>query len=783
MDELKMWYELPAKEWNEALPLGNGRLGGMVFGKINYERIQLNQDSVWSGGPADRNNRSALKSLDTIRKLVFSGRTKEAEKLAMLALTGTPESQRHYEPLGDLNIYFLERGTVTDYRRQLSLNDGIAVTEYIQGGCTCKREVFISHPDQVMAVRLEFSRPYEEIWVQVSRGVANKEDIHLEDKTLVHPVAFQGYAGSFRGNGKDCIAIEGGTGGAGRTGKGIEYCLMARAIPEGGSLEQTGDYLVIRGTPAVTLLLAAATTFYDKDPFLACSELIHQAKQYPYRQLKQRHVQDHARLFDRVCLTLSGSGDYEAVPTDQRLRAAAEGADDKGLVSLLFQFGRYLAIAGSRPGSMATNLQGIWNDLMLPPWDSKYTININTQMNYWPVEICNLSECHQPLFDLLERMAKNGKRTARIMYGCRGSMAHHNTDIWADTAPQDSVNTATFWPLGMAWLCMHLWEHYEFTLDRDFLKKAYPVIQQAALFFLDFLVEDENGRLVCGPSISPENLFVTEDGARAALCMGASLDQQLVGDLFECYLTMNRLLQLEDRYAKMVESAHGRLKKACVGEKGQIQEWDREYAEWEPGHRHFSPVYSLYPGSGFNPKDTPELFKAAENTLNHRLEGGGGSEGWSQAWAVNLLARLYRGEDALKSLRKFMQTSLYPNLLNGGRVFQIDGNFGMTSGIAEMLLHSHLREIHLLPALPADWATGSVKGLRARGGYEVDIFWENGRLKEAVLSASADGICKLRTNAGIAVTVDGHGADAVRLEENLIQFRAEAGRQYHVYVR
>ena len=730
-----LWYTEPARSWIEAVPLGNGRMGAMISGDPFKGQIQMNEESIVYGGPLDRINPDAGKYFQEIRKLVLEGKIQEAQKLELFALSGTPQSERPYQTMCDVNYTIEhENGEIRDYRRELDLEKGVAATTFSHNGTKYGMRCLISEKEDLLAA---------EFWTDQKKG--------LDMSVLITRGRFYNCAGKA---GKDSIYIDGDLGKG-----GSDFCIQARAVTEGGSVEVIGEHLVIRNASRVILYVNGVTTFpYRKkriaDPYSYLTQQLASYTAEDFDRILAEHERDHSEIYDRSVLKLKEEPELEKLPTDQRLERLREGHKDSGLAALYYGYGRYLLMASSRPGGLPANLQGIWCEKLEPIWDSKYTININTEMNYWPAEICNLSMCHEPLFDLLERMVENGRKTAKEMYGCRGFVAHHNTDIWADTAPQDLALAASYWVMGGAWLATHIWKHYRYTMDREFLERMMPVLEEGVLFFRDFMIEDQGEMVVC-PSVSPENTYYQADGTTGSACAGCTMDTGILKDIFYAYLEGHRILGKKASQESWVQETLGRLPSYRTGKYGQLLEWREDYEEWEPGHRHFSHLYPLFPSNQINEYDTPELVNACERSLERRMEAGGGHTGWSCAWLINLYARLQKGDKAEQYINYLLCRLTAPNLFDLHPpleripgipwVFQIDGNFGGACGIAQMLLQSHLDEIFLLPALPENWKEGSVTGLCAEGGFVVDMAWKEGRLTGGRIFSKHGGKAVLRS--------------------------------------
>ncbi len=768
---LKLWYKQPANanladdlsrwktdpEWTKALPVGNGSFGAMIFGDVNKERIQLNEESMWSGSPFDNNNPEAYPSQAQIRKLLFAGKYKEASELTQKTQICIGEGSGHgsganvpfgsFQTLGDLWIDFENESSYENYHRELDLKEAVVRVSYTQEELEYKREIFVSQPHQVMIIKLTANKPGK---ISFKCSIDRPErytTITTEDQMIMRGALADGQGGD-----------------------GLQYMTRLSAVNKKGTVSYANEKLTVKNADEVILFLTASTNYvldypnYKGRDFETITETNLQiAKQTSYETLLKNHEEDYQQYYNKVSLQLT-SDISDTIPTDIRIQKFKETKSDPHLAELLFQYGRYLLISSSRPSTLPANLQGIWTNKIQTPWNGDYHTDVNVQMNYWMAECTNLAEMHLPLFDLMNSLQKPGSKTAKVHYNANGWVVHPITNVWGYTSPGE----VSKWGMhvgGGAWLTSHIMEHYYFTLDKIFLEEMYPVLKSSTMFYIDWLIPDpETGELLSGPSVSPENTFIAPDGSKSQICMGPAHDQQVIWQLFKNFIDASKALKIKDDLVQNVIEAQEKLIKPKIGSDGRLMEWNKEFEEVEPGHRHISHLFALHPGYQIDIHKTPELALAAKKSLDFRIKNGGGHTGWSAAWLISQYARLGEAENAKQSLNTVLIKSTSPNLFGMHPPFQIDGNFGTTAGIAEMLIQSQSGEIRLLPALPNEWDKGQVKGLCARGGFVVDMKWASGKLISAKISSAKGGVCTVNYKGKISEFVLKAG------EERLLNF-------------
>lgn len=777
-----LWYDAPAKKWDDALPVGNGRLGAMVFGKNGEERIQLNEETYWSGGPYSTVVKGGYKVLPEIQKKVFEEKYLAAHNLFGRHLMGYPVEQQKYQCLANLHLFFKNQDSVSEYKRWLNLEDGISGVSYYANGIRYQREVFASAPDQVIVVRITADKPNSISFTANLRGERNQtHSNYATDYFRMDPYNNDGLI--LTGKSADYMGIEGK----------LRYEARIKAVPEGGTIKTDDVNLIVENANSVTIYFAAATNFVNykdvsADQHQRVDDYLKGIENKSFNTILTAAIADYKKYFDRVSLQLPNTKN-SFLPTTERVKKI-QAETDPSMAALSYQFGRYLMIGSSRPGTEPANLQGIWNDNMNPSWDSKYTTNINTEMNYWPVESGNLSECAEPLVQMIKELTDQGSQVAKEHYGARGWVFHQNTDIWRVAAPMDGPTWGTF-TVGGAWLCTHIWEHYQYSMDKEFLKETYPLIEGSVQFFMDFLVPHPNGKwLVTNPSTSPEN-FPDGGGNKpyfdevtagfregTTICAGSSIDMQILYDLFGYYIEAAKILGKENAFVQQVKAAREKLVPPQIGKDGSLQEWADDWKSLEKNHRHFSHMYGLYPGKVLYEKRTPALIEAYKKVLEER---GDGSTGFSRAWKMALWARLGDGNRSNKIYKGYLKEQCCSSLFAlCGRSLQVDASFGVAAAITEMLMQSHDGFIKLLPALPDEWSDGEFKGLCARGGFELDFSWKNKTVTQLKIVSKAGEECKIEVKPGMKISTNGKTVPFKKLPGGLVAFKTIKGQQYTI---
>ncbi|QBY04245.1 glycoside hydrolase family 95 protein [Thalassotalea sp. HSM 43] len=773
-----LWYQQPAKIWDHALPIGNGRLGAMVFGGIVQERLQLNEDTMWAGKPTDKYNKGSKQQLEFYRKALFSGDFKTVDDNIMKDFSIDMEPKRSHQTLGDLHINFAHGEQVSSYQRTLSLENAISTVQYQLDGSQYTRQTFASEPAQVMVTRITADTAKA---ISFNLVLSRPQDNGFETATV-------------RNIGDDSLLMVGQVTQRGGLdpdhGAGVKFYNLVKIVAQGGKVFSEDNRLFVENADQVDIFIAANTNFYSELYQQHTHEQLNAAIGKGWSALKRQHIQDHQALFKRSALVMQTTAN-SVLATDQRLSKVQQGVEDPAFTALYYHYGRYLLIASSRVGSQPANLQGIWNRHIRAPWNADYHVNINLQMNYWPADIANLSELQQPLFAFIQRLAERGKQRAEHNFGVRGWVSPHATDIWA--SPWTRA-TKPHWGLSHvsnAWLMSHMVDSYQFSQDDEFLQsQVWPLLKQVCLFYFDWLVpHPDNGKLVSGPAASPENSYLVEEGGKLvarATTMGPAMDQQIIAQLFKNSLRLGKKLAVDDEFLTQLEQHYAKLSPGIrIDDTGRIMEWFYPYPEAEPGHRHISHVYALYPGNDIHPLITPEFAKAARNTIDFRLQHGGAATGWSRAWMINFMARLYDGQSAKQHLDVLYQRSTSSNLFDLHPPFQIDGNFGATAAIVEMLLQSHAGFIDLLPSLPKQWLNGEIRGIKARGDFELDINWQNGRLVGAHMRAGVSDKARVRyMGKHIQITnKDGEAVPVTHLQHGIVEFRTEANNVYKITMK
>lgn len=742
---LEIWFNQPTTKWDEGLPIGNGSLGSMIYGTPAKEIICLNEETIWSGEKKYNDKKNGNKALGEIRQLLFDGEYIEAESVVAEKLLSKrlPSGTNSNQMLANLFIENADLDSLLNYRRELDLNQSIVTTSYEKNGVKYKNECFSSFPDKVMVLKYSADKDQS---ISFSARIKRTENTKIEFAGNV--INFSEHVGN---------------------GVGVKFHATIHFETKGGKSQVKDGKLVITDANEVIIRITAVSDYRGGDPRVLCLQNLDHALSLDYDQLQEKHIADYRSLFKRVDLHLSDNDGYD-LPTNERLKKVKKGGFDNYLSQLQYQFGRYLLISSSRPGTLPANLQGIWVNGLTPPWNSDYHININIQMNYWMAEMANLSECHEPFLDFIGDLREMGRITAKETYGCGGFVAHHTSDVWHNTFGFGRARYG-MWPMGAAWCCQHLYTHFEFTEDKEYLKNyAYPVMKEAAQFFVDFMVPDpKTGLLVTGPSVSPENSFLDKNGKMATISMGSTMDREIIFELFQNCISSADILGIDKEFSQILQSKIEQMPPLQIGSDGRLMEWVEEFKEENEGHRHISHLYALHPSNQISKTKTPKLFEAAKKTIEHRLANGGGHTGWSRAWIINFWARLLESEKAHENIVALQKKSTLPNLLDKHPPFQIDGNFGLVSGITEMLMQSHEGEINLLPALPKAWVNGSINGIVARKGFKVDIEWKEGQLESLVIHSRLGNVLQLRYGKTVK-SFDTEVGEVLRFNNELLKF-------------